>query len=121
MKNILIFLLTGMFLTALLLSSCEKVVYPPIEKPENVSYSEEVQAIWNKNCTSSNCHGGGHSLDLRPDVSYEELMNGGYVDTINPPNSILMQKLYGSSHNDNATETEKQTILSWIEDGALDN
>ena len=118
MKNILNFMFTGMFLTALLLSSCEKVVYPPIEAPTDVSYSADIQPIFDAKCIS--CHAGSLSPDLTPEVSYEELMNGGYVDTINPPNSLLMQQLYGS-HDARATETEKQSILVWIEGGALNN
>ena len=118
MKNILKFLFTGMCMATLLLSSCEKVVYPPIEKPEGVSYSADVQTIWDAKCVS--CHGGGISPDLRAEVSYGELINEGYVDTDNPSESKLMQKLYGS-HDARATETEKQTILAWIEEGAMNN
>jgi hypothetical protein len=119
MKNLLYFLLSGMFAAALLLGSCQKVVYPPIEVPTDVSYSADIQPIWDAKCVS--CHGGGISPDLRPDVSYAELVNGGYVDTGNPEESSLMQKLYSGSHDARASEEEKQTILAWITEGALNN
>ena len=120
MKSLFYFLFTGMFAVALFLGACQKVVYPPIEVPIEVSYSADVQPIFSVKCID--CHKGSLSPDLRPDVSHEELTNGKkvYVDTINPPNSLLMQKLYGS-HDARATESEKQTILVWIEGGALNN
>ncbi|GAJ14748.1 unnamed protein product, partial [marine sediment metagenome] len=58
--------------------------------------------------------------DLRPENSYASLINGGYVDTDNPEDSELIKKLYGS-HDARATETEKQVILLWIEEGAKNN
>ena len=118
MKNISNILLAGIFLAILLLGACQKVVYPPIEAPTEVSFSDDVQPIFDSKCIS--CHGGNVSPELNPGVSYNELINGGYVDTENPPESEIIQKLYGS-HDARATETEKQTILVWIEGGAINN
>jgi hypothetical protein len=118
MKKQLYFLLAGFFAAVLLLGSCEKTVYPPIEKPQDVSYKNDIQPIWDAKCIS--CHGGGISPNLKSPGSYSELINEGYVDTNNPPESKLIKKLYGS-HDARATEEEKQTILSWIEEGAKNN
>ncbi len=117
-KNLFYFLCTGMIAAVLILSSCEKVVYPPIDRPVDVSYKSDVQPIWDAKCVS--CHGGGLSPTLTPEVSYNELINGGYVNTDNPEDSELMQKLYGS-HDARASEAEKQTTLVWIEEGAKNN
>jgi hypothetical protein len=119
MKKLIYLLFSGMIITALLLGSCKKVVYPPLDIPTDVSYSEDVQPIWDAKCIS--CHGGGISPDMRVNVSYLELMNGGYIDTDNPEESSLMEKLYEGSHDARATEAEKQTILSWITEGAENN
>ena len=118
MKRITYFLISGLLLTLLVLGACEKVVYPPVEKPTDVSYSEDVQPIFDAKCVQ--CHKGGLAPDLRPENSYNALINGGYVDTQNPEESILMTTLYGS-HDSRATEAEKQTILAWIEEGAKNN
>ena len=117
-KTLLYFLCSGMIAAVLVLSSCEKVVYPPIDRPVDVSYKSDVQSIWDGKCVS--CHGGGISPNLSPNVSYAELVNGGYVDTDNPEESKLMEKLYGS-HDARASEAEKLTILVWIEEGAKNN
>ena len=111
MKNLFYFLITGMFAVALFLGSCEKVVYPPIEVPDTVSYSLDIQPIWDSKCTD--CH--GINPDLSPDVSYNNLINGGYINTEDPPESELMKKLYSGSHDARALEEEKLLILKWIE------
>ncbi len=102
----------------LLFGSCEKVVYPPIELPDTVSYSLDIQPIWDNKCVT--CHNGGLDPDLRPENSYVSLISGGYINIIEPEESKLMQKLYGS-HDSRATEAEKQLILAWIEEGAKNN
>ena len=111
MKKLFYFLFTGFFTAILFFGSCEKVVYPPIEKPKDVSYAQQVQPIWDAKCVS--CHGGGTSPNLKPDVSHGQLI-------ATPAESKLMQKLYGS-HDARASEMEKQTILAWIEEGAKNN
>ena len=115
----LFYLLFAAVLTGLLLfGSCEKVVYPIPELPDTVSYSLDIQPIWDNKCVS--CHSGSRDPDLRPEDSYASLINGGYVDTDNPEDSELIKKLYGS-HDARATETEKQVILLWIGEGAKNN
>ena len=120
MKKLFYFLFTGMFAAILFFGSCEKVVYPEIEVADTVSYSVDIQPIWDVKCVE--CHDGGFPPpDFRPEYSYESLIDGEYIDTLNPANSPLMIKLYTSPHDARATELEKQTILVWIEQGALDN
>jgi hypothetical protein len=58
--------------------------------------------------------------DLRAEFSYEELIDGGYVDTGDPEASELYQTLQGS-HSSRATEEEKAIILGWITEGAQNN
>ena len=118
MKRLFYVLFAAVLTGILLFGSCEKVVYPIPELPDTVSYSLDIQPIWDNKCV--NCHSGSRDPDLRPDNSYASLINGGYVDTDNPEESVLMKKLYGS-HDARATETEKQLILLWIEEGAINN
>jgi hypothetical protein len=108
--------LTGVLL--LFLASCEKYIIPPPEVPEGVSYSADVQPIFDDKCVS--CHSGGMPPDLRAEFSYDELIDGGYVNTDNPEESELYTKLLGT-HSSRATEEEKAIILGWITEGAQNN
>jgi hypothetical protein len=108
--------LTGVLL--LLVVSCEKYIIPPPEVPQGVSYSADVQPIFDDKCVS--CHSGGIPPDLSAEFSYDELIDGGYVDTDDPESSELYQKLQGT-HSSRATEDEKAIILGWIIEGAQNN
>ena len=100
------------------LFSCEKfIIYPP-EIPEGISYSEAIQPIFDGKCVS--CHGGNRAPDLRPENSYDELINGGFVNIEDPESSELYQKLRGT-HDSRASEEDKLLILQWITEGALNN
>lgn len=115
----LFYILFAVALTGILLfDSCEKVVYPVPELPDTVSYSLDIQPLWDSKCVS--CHNGSRDPDLSPNVSYDALITGGYIDTGNPEESDLMKKLYGT-HDSRATTSEKQLILLWIEEGAKNN
>ena len=118
MKRLIYILFAAAVTGILLFDSCEKVVYPVPELPDTVSYSLNIQPIWDNKCVS--CHDGGRDPDLRPENSYVSLTDGGYIDTDNPEESDLMKKLYGT-HDARATETEKQLTLLWIKEGAKDN
>jgi len=118
MKRLFYLIFAAVLTGILLFGSCEKVVYPIPELPDTVSYSLDIQPIWDNKCVS--CHSGSRDPDLRPENSHASLINGSYVDTDNPEDSELIKKLYGS-HDSRATETEKQLILLWIEEGAKNN
>jgi hypothetical protein len=104
----------------LFFSSCEKylIVYEEVDPGETVSFQSQIQPIFNQNCIT--CHKGSRDPDLREGNSYESLTTGGYVD---PPaaESELYKQLNTSSHTSFTTETEKQLIYNWIEQGAQNN
>jgi len=102
-----------------LATGCEKYMIPPPVIEEGVSYSEQVQPIFDGNCVT--CHSGGLNPDLRPDQSYEFLLTNGYVDTLNPESSLIYVKLQSGAHESRATEEQKLTILQWITEGAQNN
>ena len=105
-----------------ILAACTKYEIPkppcPEDLPTNVSYSGDVQPIWDAKCVM--CHNGAQTPDLRPDWSYDELIDGGYVDTDFPCESELYQTLIGS-HADRIDDDEVLTVLGWIDEGAEDN
>ena len=106
----------------LILTACTKYEIPkppcPEDLPTGVSYSADVQPIFDQKCVM--CHSGGQVPDLRPDWSYDELIDGEYVDTDFPCSSALYETLTGS-HADRIEEDEVLTILGWIDEGAEDN
>ena len=100
------------------LISCDDyiILKPVIEA--GVSYSTQIQPIFDKGCVS--CHPDIKDLDLSPEQSYDALFDGSYVDTLAPESSELYLKLRGT-HDSRATEEEKLIILQWITEGALNN
>jgi len=115
----LIFALTGALV--LILSACTKYEIPTPPCPDgdtSAKLSTELQPIFDKNCIM--CHSGSQSPDLSAGWAYDELMDGGYVDTEFPCESVLYQ-VFSGSHDSRATDDEILQILGWIQDGAKDN
>jgi len=103
--------------------SCEKYSYEPPElNPDTpISFSEDVQIIFNNKCIS--CHGGGINPDLRINNSYNALNDGRYIaddPESNAAQSLLYTKL-ADGHVADLSDIELQTILYWIQQGAEDN
>lgn len=100
--------------------ACEYETIQPVyvEPPDFVEFAVDIAPIFvDAGCAS--CHAGSTDPDLRADKSWDALVNGGYVDTANPGDSELIEKIesgHGTSGNINAEQKAK--ILKWIEDGA---
>ena len=116
----LIFVLTGALV--LILSGCTKYQIPapecPTDLPTDVSLAGDVQPIFNAKCIV--CHSGGQAPDLSEGWAYDELIDGGYVDTDFPCESKLYQ-VFSGTHSGRATDDEVLTMLGWITEGAKDN
>ncbi len=95
-----------------------------------VSSSQQIQPIFNGNCSGSQCHIGGTANGLSLS-SYLSLMQGGNSGAVvipgNPDNSIIIRRLegditpqmpFGRSPLPQAT---LQLIRDWIAEGAHDN
>jgi hypothetical protein len=102
-----------------LASGCEKYIIPPPVIEEGVSYSEQVQPVFDDKCVS--CHPTVSKPDLTPEESYEFLTTNGYVDTLNPESSLIYNKLQSGAHAGRATDEDKLLILQWITEGAQNN
>lgn len=75
-----------------ILAACDNytIPTPPCEDgATGVSYSGDIQSIFNSNCVS--CHSGAQSPDLREGWSYDELISGSYVAE---PEFACESKLY---------------------------
>jgi len=115
-----IYILTGSLI--LILSGCSKYEIPAPEYPDgiptDISFSGDIQPFFDNSCVM--CHSGGQSPDLSAGWSYEEIIDGGYVDTDDP----LASPLYGifsGTHDGRATNHEVLSILGWIIEGAENN
>jgi hypothetical protein len=88
--------------------------------PQYVSYSAELSPFFDSNCSS--CHApGGHKPYLTPDVSYNELVNGGYVNTTVPKESILYIKINSTMQQYIPLASDRQKVYDWIRNGAPNN
>jgi hypothetical protein len=102
------------------LSSCVKYSYPlPVVNPDiPVSFQNEIQPIFNEKCVT--CHNGTQFPNLTEGKAYNSLTNNGLVE-LPGETSRLYVKITSSSHTARSTEIDKQTILNWINQGALNN
>ena len=101
-------------------TSCEKYAYLPRPVDPNAvwHFEADIQPIFTANCIS--CHGGAQAPDLRDGKSYAALTK---IKFITPPGetSGLYVQLNSSSHASRTTSSEKQKVLYWINQGALNN
>ena len=101
------------------LSGCYYDRVLPIEVEGEISYSQQVQTVFDSKCIG--CHNGSQAPDLQSGLSYDNLMNGGYITVEAPASSLLYTKLNGGSMDGFASSNDKSTILKWIEQGANNN
>ena len=127
-----------LLLSVFLLQSCYKDI-GPIEDVTNeiegneVSYSRNIQPIFDQNCIS--CHPNSGNLNLTASNSYNELVNvtaSAYQGTLVIPgdseNSILYKKIDGSNtYGSNMPlgrslpANQIAMIKRWIDEGAQNN
>lgn len=110
----------------------------PMDPPPQtgVSFSQDVQPIFNSRCTV--CHGVGRNanLNLLEDASHDSLVGvqaSGYDAILvvpgNPDSSVLYNKVadtgvYGGimpAAGEPLSTGQTETIRNWIEDGAMDD
>jgi hypothetical protein len=94
----------------------------PNGPPQAVSYSQELSPMFASKCALSGCHvSGAHHPYLTPDVSYYQLVNGGYVNTSIPNESKLMVVLRGEMSQYMPSSKDQQKVYDWIRNGAPNN
>ena len=90
--------------------------------PQAVSFKNDVAPLVNTNCALSGCHvSGGHKPYMTLDVSYQQIVNGGFVNTILPKESILYQMINGEMQQYIPSASDRQKIYDWIRTGATNN
>ncbi len=132
-----IFSLALVLVPALLLSGCSdhgdslEVTGPPIVPP--VSFADDIQPILSGNCVGCHGEGGNGGLDMRPGVSYGNLVgvaaNGGTGNRVEPGDtaaSFLYQRLSdtgggGMPPTGPLPAETVAKVAEWINDGAANN
>jgi len=115
-------ILVALVLTAAVIgiSSCEKYTWTPevINPIDTVYFQTEIQPIFTAKCAT--CHGAIRDPDLRDGESYTSLTDGNFVD-LPAESSTLYSVMIGSSHASKSSDLDKQKVLQWINQGALNN
>src|SRR5580765_5973832 len=98
MKRVLLYGGLLLFMGIGMVSCYQDVIVPESvqeKPPQFVSYSGDLQPLWDANCALSGCHVKGGQLPyLTEDISYQQLL-GGYVNTVVPEDSKLWIALNG--------------------------
>ena len=129
MKNILkIFILISM---GLFLNSCYYDSFPQDiddgggEVPDVVSYSADIMPLWEGQCVA--CHQGSVPPDLRPENSYDSLLNG-FVEAGKSEESNLYLSLIHApgvspmpSPSNQWPASQTNLVKAWIDQGAKNN
>lgn len=107
----------------------------PEELPTDVSYSEDIQPIFNSSCGGANCHIDEQTSGVEL-TTYNDVMNSvgdqygeSIVDAGNPGSSPLVDKITPNpTHGDQMplggdplSDDQVDLIRGWINEGAKDN
>jgi len=126
MKKLILF--AGLlFIIGACLTGCYKDVIIPSSAntnapPQATSYANDIQPIFTANCALSGCHvAGAQTPDLEAGVSYNDLISGGFVNTVIPTQSTLYIMINGEMEVHIPSAADRQKIYDWIRTGAIDN
>lgn len=110
------------------LNSCYKDVnlpdatVDPDGPPQAVSYKSDIAPMLNTKCAISGCHvTGAHKPFLLTDISYLQIVSGGFIDTNIPKESILYKMINGEMKEYIPSAVDRQKIYDWIRTGGLNN
>ena len=127
MKKRILFPALVAFLVTGLMGCYKDVLLPeaaidPDGPPQAVSYKTDIAPILNTKCALSGCHvSPAHKPYLLTDISYNQLVAGGFVNTTIPKESILYKKINSDMKEYIPAATDRQKIYDWIRTGALNN
>ena len=108
-----------------LLSACEYDMVvpekaPPVIVGDTISYAQDIQPIFDVEC--ANCHPSVYKPDLTAANSYNALINGNYVVSEKPDESLLYTKCKpGASMATHCSSAQLALIGRWINAGIKNN
>lgn len=129
MKRITIYLaLILIMIMGISITGCYKdVIMPesavdPDGPPQAVSYKNDLAPIFNSKCALSGCHvSGSRKPFLGTPISYQEIVNGGYVNIIVAKESILYKNINGGMKEYIPSAADRQKVYDWIRNGTPNN
>lgn len=99
-----------------------ETVADPDGPAQAISFKNEVGPMVNSKCAKSGCHvSGAHKPYMETGLAYSQIVNGGYVNTSIPKESILYKKINGEMKEYIPSATDRQKIYDWIRNGAPNN
>lgn len=127
MKRLIIFL--GFFIAiATTITGCYKDVNLPAPAadpngpPQQLSFKTDIAPLLSTNCALSGCHvAGAQKPNMQLGVSYLNLVNGGYVNTLFPNQSTLYIMINGNMQEHIPSAIDRKKIYDWIRTGAINN
>jgi hypothetical protein len=127
MKKIIAYVVF-IFVVAVAFVGCYTDVIMPESKsdpngpPQAVSFNNELAPMFETKCALSGCHvSGAHHPYMTADVSYYQIVNGGFVNTDIPDQSIIMIMLRGEMGQYMPSSKDQQKVYDWIRNGAPNN
>lgn len=127
MKRILIYICLLLTIGAGSTGCYKDIIKPdlaadPEGPPQPVSYKNELAPLFNKNCALAGCHvPGAHKPYMATDISYQQIVNGGFVNLALPKESILYRMVNGEMAEYISSSADKQKVYDWIRNGAPNN
>jgi len=102
-------------------SSCEKYSYAQPKVDPNITwhFQTDIQPIFNSNCIT--CHNGTQFPDLRSGKSFAALTKAGFLTLPAETSGLYVQITTQAEHISRTTSLEKDKILNWLLQGALNN
>ncbi|HWB24046.1 MAG TPA: hypothetical protein VG738_01140 [Chitinophagaceae bacterium] len=102
------------------------IIAPPVTSastpPQKVSFNTQIVPLLAANCAKSGCHvPGSQKPYMDSSEAYKNLVNGGFVNTIVPNQSIIYQMLNGQMGQYIPSTADIQLIYDWIRNGAPNN
>jgi hypothetical protein len=82
------------------------------------SFSADVVPILN---LCNTCHTHGWTTSSNASTFYSNLVSGGYVKAATPTSSKIYTKINGGHPSSTVTTDQKNTILTWMTEGSLNN
>lgn len=127
MKKITIYIAV-FFAIALGITGCYRdVILPdsvvdPDGPPQSVSFKNDIAPIINTKCALSGCHvSGAHKPNMTIGGSYQEIVNGGFVNTVIPKESRIYVMINAEMREYMPSAVDRQKIYDWIRNGAPNN
>lgn len=94
----------------------------PDGPPQAVSYRTDIAPILNTKCAISGCHvSPSYKPYMLTDISYLQIVSGGFVNTVIPKESILYKKINSEMKEYIPAAADRQKVYDWIRTGALNN